>query len=273
MKIRNWKVNTKTWETCPLENLIPLLNSNTRLVAFPHVSNILGEVVDAKRFVYEIKSRFPRILVCIDGVAFAPHGVIDVKDIRCDWYVYSIYKVFGPLFGKHEALEELTGPNHFFIGKDDIPYKFELGGPCHELCAGRLGLKPYLLELANRDPTDVVDREVIVQAFETIKRLEEPLIRKMFEFLRKCENVTVYSSDSLTKCPTISFTHATISSADIVAHLHKSKIACRNGHMYAYDLVCKSMGLTLDGVVRISLVHYNTIEEVDRIINSLSSIL
>ncbi len=130
-----------------IDELRPLLSSRTALVAFPHVSNVLGEIVDVKAITALVHQHGGRVVV--DGVAFAPHRAIDVADWGADWYVYSWYKVFGPhmaaLFGRREAFAEITGPNHYFVDKSDVPYKFELGGVNHEGCAGLLALYDYLM--------------------------------------------------------------------------------------------------------------------------------
>ena len=108
------------------------------LVAFPHVSNLLGEIVDVAEVTSLAHQSGARVVV--DGVAYAPHRAIDVASWKVDWYAYSAYKVYGPhmavLWGRSDALAELTGPNHFFIPDDEVPYKFEIGGPSHEGCAG-----------------------------------------------------------------------------------------------------------------------------------------
>ncbi|HSI72075.1 MAG TPA: aminotransferase class V-fold PLP-dependent enzyme, partial [Fimbriimonas sp.] len=117
--VKPWRIDPATF-LCPLEDLFGLLTDKTKLVAFPHVSNLLGEVVDVAAITKLVHEHGAKVFV--DGVAYAPHGVIDVQEWGVDWYIFSNYKVYGPhmatLFGRHESFAELTGPNHHFIPKD-----------------------------------------------------------------------------------------------------------------------------------------------------------
>ena len=89
--------------------------------------------------------------LCVDGVALAPHRSIDVQALGCDWYVYSFYKTFGPhqavLWGRYQRLLELSSLNHFFIGRDRVPYKLQPGNVNYELAWGCAGIPDYLDEL------------------------------------------------------------------------------------------------------------------------------
>jgi selenocysteine lyase/cysteine desulfurase len=157
-------VVTKLWHADPrtgaldLAQLAALLSPRTRIVAIPHVSNILGEVIDVAAVVRLAHAAGAQVVV--DGVAFAPHAAPDVQAYGCDWcvlgsspsfpagfvsvlshawrsrYVYSTYKVFGPhmgaLWGSHDAFRPLVGPNFFFIDPASVPYKWELGATNHE---------------------------------------------------------------------------------------------------------------------------------------------
>ncbi|HZH98369.1 MAG TPA: aminotransferase class V-fold PLP-dependent enzyme, partial [Fimbriimonadaceae bacterium] len=125
--VKIWPLDPHT-QTCRLDVLEEMLQEPTRIVAFPQVSNLLGEIVDV-RAVSQLAHRSGARVV-VDGVAFAPHRAIDVAAWDADWYVYSTYKVFGPhmgaMFGKNEAFAEIKGPNHFFLPDENV-YKFELG--------------------------------------------------------------------------------------------------------------------------------------------------
>ena len=268
-----WKVSPETFQ-CSLSDLETLITPRTKLIAFPHVSNLLGEVVD----VAAITSLAHRhgVKVIVDGVAYAPHRVMDVSGWGVDWYVYSTYKVYGPhmaaLFGRHEAFAELTGPNHFFIPSDAIPYKFELGSVSHEGCAGLLALRSYLRFLADRGDDS---RTTVVEAFRTMTELELPLQKRLIQFLRSKPAIRIIglADEGINSVGTISFVHATLSSPEIVAHLDKADIGIRFGHMYAVRL-CNALGIDLeDGVVRVSMVHYNTPEEIERLIQCFDQIL
>ncbi|MDR3691976.1 MAG: cysteine desulfurase-like protein [Fimbriimonas sp.] len=271
--LRTWKVNPETFG-CPLEALAELLNDRTKIVAFPHVSNLLGEVVDVKAITELVHRAGARVVA--DGVAYAPHRAIDVADWGVDWYVYSTYKVYGPhmaaLYGRHDAFAGLTGPNHFFIPKESIPYKFELGSISHEGCAGILALRSYLRFLAG---WEVDDRQTVVDAFAIMEELEAPMRTRLIQYLRSKPKVRLIGlADEGTKSVgTISFLHNDLPSTQIVASVDRHNIGIRYGHMYAVRL-CEALGIDLaEGVVRVSMVHYNTPDEIDRLIGVLDTFL
>ncbi len=279
VRIRWWNVGDDP-TGCPLDALDDLLGPRTRLVCFTHVSNLLGGIVDVAEVARRAHSVGARVVV--DGVAYAAHRAIDVDAWGCDWYVYSTYKVYGPhmaaLFGRHEALDELTGPNHFFIPRDRIPYKFELGGASHEGCAGLLALRDYLAFLAGSDATGRAaapsdERATIERAFEAMTELELPLQRRLVEGLVAIPGIRVLGPTTVgpERVATVSVVHDRVSAAAIAAAAHARGVGFRNGHMYAYRL-CESLGVDLaDGVVRISAVHYNTLDEIDRAVDAVKS--
>lgn len=273
---------------CPLQALDPLLCPRTKLVCFPHVSNLLGAVVDVAEVTRRAHAAGAKVVV--DGVAFAPHRPMDVAAWGCDWYVYSTYKVYGPhmgaLFGRHEALAELPSPNHFFIPKERTAYRFELGGVSHEGCAGLLGLRAYLAILAgesspegaSRSPEELFDpqrgdvaRPTVVRAFEHMAELEMPLQRHLVDGLRAIPGLRIVGPDSWgpERVATASVVHSSVPSRAMVAEAHRRGVGIRHGHAYAHRLV-EALGLDPeDGVVRLSAVHYSTIEEVDQALLSI----
>ena len=262
---------------CGLEDLEALLqDGNVRVVAFPHVSNLLGQVVDVEEITQLAHRHGAKVVV--DGVAYAPHRAIKVADWDVDWYVFSTYKVYGPhaaaLWGRQDAVDEIHGPNHFFV-PDGIAYKFELGGASHEACAGLLGLEPYLRSLIGADSTTPVTTTVAHRAMDRCMNMEIPLQESLVAFL-KAQSVRIVGpiSGGLDRVPTIAFLHPTKPSAWIANQVNASgKMGIRNGNMYAYRL-CDRAGIdTVDGVVRVSMVHYNTLEEVDALIKTLEPLL
>jgi cysteine desulfurase family protein (TIGR01976 family) len=275
-ELRWWEMDPSTC-SCPLSELEKLLTDRTALVAFPHVSNLLGEIVDIEGITSLAHRAGARVVV--DGVAYAPHRAIDVSAWDVDWYAYSTYKVYGPhmaaLWGRRHALAELTGPNHFFVADDDLPYKFEVGGANHEGCAGIRGLRDYLAFLVEETDPASLDRPAIERAFEIITACELPLQARLIEYLRSRDDVRIVGpkDDGASRVGTISFVHSSKSSAEITAAVDRSGIGIRHGHMYAYHL-CEAAGLDPeDGVVRTSLVHYNTPEEIERLIEVFDTVL
>jgi cysteine desulfurase family protein (TIGR01976 family) len=288
VKLQERGIVVKTWPVDPAtgENhedvLRGLLTDRTRVVAFVHVSNLLGQILDVPAITTLAHDAGARVVV--DGVAYAPHRAIDVQAWNVDWYAFSIYKVYGPhmaaLYGRHDALAELTGPNHFFIPREEIPYKFELGGVNHEGCAALLGLQEYLRALAELATGEAaapgpLPHETIAAAFGAMEALEHPLQVRLLSYLAAKPGVRIVgpAEPGPDRVGTISFVHETRSCQEICKAAHAREIGIRNGHMYAYRL-CEAMDIEPeDGVVRVSFVHYNTVEEIDKLIEVLETVL
>jgi len=271
--VKIWEANPDTGE-CEFATLRSLLTDRTKVVAFVQVSNILGHAEDVAACIEAAHAAGARVV--LDGVAYAPHFIPDVQAWDVDWYVFSCYKVFGPhigaLYGKHEAIAELTGPNHYFLPRDYLPGKFELGGSNMESCAGLLGLKPYLSFLGRSND---FDRTVAVNAWEAMEALERPLTARFLEFLRSKPGVRIVGRTSATteRVPTISFVHQARSSKEIADQALRLGIGIRWGNFYSVRLL-ERMGFDPSaGVARASFAHYNSIDEVEKLIEALDPIL
>ena len=280
VKVRMWPFDRESMSSRP-EDLKALLTERTKLLAFVHVSNLLGGITDITAITKMVHDAGARVVV--DGVAYAPHRPIDVAAWDVDWYVFSTYKTYGPhmaaMYGKLDAIDELTGPNHFFIPRGEVPYKFELGGACHEGCAGLLALADYfafLASLGNHEVADPIDRAALLRAFEVMAACEQPVQRRLIDYLHGKPKVRIIgpdSADNAVRVGTVSFVHDTRPSAEIAAALHRRNFAVRNGHMYAYRICTPLKMDPEDGVLRVSAVHYNTTDEIDRLIDVLQTVL
>lgn len=273
LNVKVWEANPETG-VCELATLKGLLTERTKVVAFVQVSNILGQVEEFRACIDSAHAVGARVV--LDGVAFAPHLPIDVADWGVDWFVTSCYKVFGPhigaMFGRHEAFAELTGPNHYFLAKDYLPGKFELGGSNMESCAGLLGLKPYLSFLAGRPE---FDRETVVGAWRAMEELERPLTARFLDFLNSKPRVRVVGSAvaDARRVPTISFLHNSLSPKEIADRALGAGIGMRWGNFYSVRLM-ERMGIDPKwGVARASFAHYNSMEEIERLIRTLDPVL
>ncbi len=279
MKIKVWQVRPDTLEL-HLADLEPLMSQRTKLVALTHASNVLGTINPIKEIAAFVHDR--NAMICIDGVAYAPHRLVDVQDLDVDFYTLSFYKVYGPhhalLYGKEEHLLRLPGLNHYFITQTDIPYKFQLGNVNFELSYGMLGLCDYLSELAQLhygDETAPDLRNQMVQAFDLISIHEEKISDRLLNYLNNKPNVRVIGqskADRQTRVPTISFVVDGINSSTIPAKIDQNYIGIRYGDFYARRLI-EYLGLASQGgIVRVSMVHYNTLEEVNSLIEAFEQI-
>jgi selenocysteine lyase/cysteine desulfurase len=280
-KVIPWQAESETsgqgeivWRP-DLDRLRSILSERTLLVTFPHVSNILGEVWDPAPVADLAHAAGARLVV--DGVAYAPHHAPDVTRMRCDWYVYSTYKVFGPhaaaMYGTRTAFEELTGPNHEFIGKNDLPYKWELGGANHESAAGIAGLAEYVeaLDRLGGGPGGR-DRGAFERAFATIGTIELMLQAKFLGYLNGKRGVRVVGpkATDASRVATIAFLSDRISPPELSKSLAERRFGIRQGHAYSKRLL-DAMGIP--AVARVSFAHYNTPGEIDRLIEALDTLI
>ncbi|KDQ51414.1 hypothetical protein JAAARDRAFT_41083 [Jaapia argillacea MUCL 33604] len=285
-----------------ISDLLPLITPNTRLVAFTACSNILGSVIPVKEVVEKVRERAKelgarKVEISVDCVAYAPHRRIRVEDWGVDYCFFSLYKTYGPhisaLYTRPHALStSIASLAHHFLPTSSSPItKLQPGGPGYELVYATTAVTPYLLSLSPVSTSSESDR--LDQAFDVIKAHEQILVRRLLSWLESKERwergvrVVGESLSDLTsegeaaverRVPTISFVivgERNMGSKDVVKVFdQKGGIGIRYGHFYAYTLVeeLKPKLDIDDAVVRISLVHYNTVEEVDRIIEILSEV-
>ncbi|MBY5967932.1 cysteine desulfurase-like protein [Halomonas denitrificans] len=276
VKLRFWNCHPETLEL-ELDSLAELLNERTKLVCVTHVSNLLGTINPIKKIAAMAHDAGARI--CVDGVAFAPHRAIDVQDWDVDYYGFSLYKVFGPhhavLYVKKECLLELDSIYHHFFTKDQIPGKVEPGNPNYELTYSATGILEYLTSLSPKDD-GVSLRNRLEDAFESIATHEAKIGKKLIDYLNQKERVRIIGradADIDKRVATISFIVEGSQSDDIVRRIDDAKVGIRYGDFYARQLA-EDLGLMeIQGVVRVSMVHYNTEDEVDRLIQALDAVL
>ncbi len=272
--LRVWSVDPSSLEL-ELKDLDALLNSRTRYVAMTHASNILGSVnpvAEVARRVHAVGGK-----VCVDAVAYAPHRLVDVQASGADYYVFSFYKVFGPhfavLWGHRDALLELPSLNHFFIGQEVIPYKLQPGNLNYELSYGCMGISDYLLDIGQRLGATGTPRQVMQAAFDAFEVQEDLLAETLLAFLRDAPGVRIIGKPRVTagdRVPTISFVVEGVQSEAIVRRIDAAQIGIRFGDFYARHLI-EELGLTqYGGVVRVSIAHYNTVDEMQRLVEHLA---
>jgi cysteine desulfurase family protein (TIGR01976 family) len=278
--LKTWKVNPETWQL-ELDDLRQLLSNKTRLVAVTHASNILGHINPIRAFADLVHEH--GALICVDGVAYAPHRLIDVQALDVDFYAFSFYKVYGPhyalLYGKREHLLEMHRFNHYFIGPEETAYKLQPGSVNYELSYGMLGLTDYLVELAGNHGWDGSVKDIrgqLSSAFDRMARHEEGLTTKLLEFLGTKTTVRLIGTPDPNRdfrVPTVSFVVGERKSDSISAEVDKHRIGIRYGDFYARRLI-EDLGLdSQNGVVRVSMVHYNTASELDKLIGVLNKII
>lgn len=266
--VREWRIDRETMQP-DLAALDRLLGPRTRLVAVTHASNILGTINPIAEIARRVHAAGAELVV--DAVAYAPHRALDVAGWDVDYYMFSFYKTYGPhlavMYGKHDKLLELDGLYHYFYGRDKVPAKLEPGNASYEMSWGAAGTVDYLEELGGGGGRPALDR-----AFGDIATHEAALAERLLGFLRARNDIRIIgerSSDPALRVPTIAFKVAGRDSAAIVAQVDHDPIGIRYGDFHSRRLV-ENLGLAEgNGVVRASMVHYNTLAEVDRLVDSL----
>ena len=275
--VKFWNIDRDTLEL-DLDALRALLTERTKLVAVTHVSNILGTInpiADIARIVHEHGA-----LICVDSVAFAPHRAIDVQALDVDFLAFSLYKVYGPhaavLYGKYKLLAELDNLYHYFYGKDMVPAKLEPGNANYEMAYASVGIVDYLASLGERAGEQGSTREKIETAWAAITEHENRIAERLLNWLRSrddCRIIGRERGDDPRRVPTISFVVDGQDSGKIARQMDAYNIAIRFGDFHARRLA-EYLDLSgSNGCVRVSMTHYNTLEEVDALVKTLHEIL
>ncbi|OQO01910.1 hypothetical protein B0A48_12383 [Cryoendolithus antarcticus] len=248
------------------EILKKLLTPKTRLVTCTHTSNILGTINDVKAIAATVHT-IPGALLCVDAVAYAPHRAVDVRDWGVDFYSFSWYKVYGPhiasLYASKEAQKSMITLGHFFKSNDSLENLLGLAAANYELTASIPEVCKYLQDVP----------------WDQIAVHEEKLQKILIDYLNSKPDVyQVWGqpvADKEKRVPVISFTVKGKSSKNIVDAIEaKSDFACRWGAFYSNRLCEEVMGLDpVDGVVRVSLVHYNTEDEIKGYVKVLDEVV
>jgi len=277
VNIRFWEPDVKTGRLS-LDGLKAAMSDKTKLVCVTHVSNIIGEINPIREFADYAHTNGAKI--CIDAVAYAPHRAVDVKAFDADYYVFSLYKTYGPhgamMYGKYDLLLELDTLYHYFYGKDKVPGKLEAGNPSYEMAYSVCGIVDYLTELGERAGGSGTVRDKIVAAYDAIAAQENALTDRLLRYLRGRNDCVIVGQDDNrdgTRIPTIAFRFDGRNAEDVCKIIDREKIAIRFGDFHSRRLV-EYMGLSDNaGVLRVSMVHYNTIEQVDRLTAAFDRLL
>ncbi|QTN23289.1 cysteine desulfurase-like protein [Rhizobacter sp. AJA081-3] len=275
--IKVWEVNRDSL-ALELADLDRLLSPRTTWLAMTHASNILGTVNPVEEVSRRVHAAGGR--VCVDAVAYAPHRLVDVQACGADVVVFSFYKVFGPhyavMWGRRELLLSLPSLNHFFIGPEVIPYKLQPGNVNYELSYGCIGIHEYLCDTGTALGATGTPRQRMQAAFDAFAAHEDRLAERLLGWLRGRKSVRIIGRPSATdgqRVPTISFVVANTPSESIVRHVDGHGIGIRFGDFYARRLI-ESLGLQgHSGVVRVSMAHYNTEAEIDRLIRAFEEVI
>ncbi|MCF2910204.1 cysteine desulfurase-like protein [Pseudoalteromonas sp. DL2-H2.2] len=263
--------------TLDMDHFRSLLSSKTKLVAVTYASNTTGSINDIKQIV-ELAHQVGA-LVYVDAVHYAPHELIDVQALDCDFLACSVYKFFGPhvgvVYGKMAHLAGFT-PYKVEPAKDVVPGRWETGTQSFEGLAGVVAAIDYIASLSGL-PEDTPRRERLSVAFANTKAHEMALSAHFLSRLQAFPQIRLYGiadTERLAeRTPTFALTFDGIAPRAVSEYLGKHHICVWDGNFYAQGL-CEQLGvMESGGVVRIGCMHYNTIEELDVLFGHFETLL
>lgn len=268
--LRSWQVEEGT--------LSALLSDRTKLVALNYASNLTGSINRVKELT--ARARTAGAIVYVDAVQYAPHGLVDVQALGCDFLACSAYKFFGPhmgiLWGRRSLIDTLA-PYKCRCSSNSLPERFELGTPQIELMAGLSATVAYFQKLGERSGATGSRREKIAAAFAASTVYEAGLARRLIDGLNAVPGLTIHGITDPhrldERVPTVSFTVDGIAPDEIARGLADDNIFVWSGHNYAWEIV-HQLGIPADkGVVRIGIAHYNTAEEIEATIEAVMNVV
>lgn len=265
-----------------LSRLGDIVNERTRLVAVGYASNVTGTINNVKAITQAAKTASGgKALVYVDAVQFAPHGVIDVQALGCDFLVCSAYKFYGPhyglLWGRQELLERLTAYK-VRAATEELPSKFVTGTTNREELAGIMGAIEYYEWLGRKfgGATDatLTRRQRIVAGIEAMLRHDHALAERLIAGLKLIPNLRVMGitdrANFSRRVPTVSFVLEGSDPAEIAKFMASQGIYVWDGHNYGVEPVTRLGLIDKGGVVRVGPTHYNTPAEIDRFLAALN---
>ncbi len=265
--------------TLDMNDLAHKITGHTRLVAAGYASNAVGTINNVKEVV-RLAHQWGA-MAYIDAVHYAPHGPIDVRALDCDLLVCSTYKFFGPhmgvLYGKREHLQRLH-PYKVRANTNVIPNRWEWGTLNHECIAGITACIDYLADLGRHvDPSASTRRAALLAAYRAIQKHERGLTERLIRGLLVFPGLKLYGiSDPKRfdqRCPTVAVRIAGHTPLQLATKLGERGFFTWDGNYYALNLT-ERLGVEMDGgFLRIGLAHYNTAEEVERLLAALREIV
>lgn len=278
LQVRWLDFDTETFEY-DLSSLDRVITGRTRIVAVNYASNVTGTINDVKTIARA--ARAVGALVYVDAVQFAPHGVIDVQDLDCDFLVCSAYKFYGPhqgvLWGRRAILERLRAYK-VRAASEELPTKFETGTQSREGLAGVLGAIEHYAWVGERfgDPADPAGsrRDRIVAGIRAMQRHDQKLAKRLIDGLERVPGLRILGITDRARLdhrvPTVSFDLAGADPAEIAKFMASQDIYVWSGHNYGVEPVTRLGLLEKGGVLRVGPTHYNTPAEIDRFLEALN---
>lgn len=277
MTVKEWRINPDTAEL-EIGDLERLLTDRTRLVCFTFCSNVVASIHDVKTITRKVHEA--GALAVVDAVAFAPHRRIDVKALEVDFLLCSLYKFYGPhtaiLYGKREHLEQTSNQCHYFIADHDHGVRLNPGGVNHELAAAAAGITEYFDAVYDHHYSgkNASLRDRLDRVYELFAVHEESLAVRVFDYLDSTPDVRLLGPRTGTRerrIAVLAFVVKGQGSSELASELHRHGVAVGSGDFYAARCI-DALGLRpQNGLVRASMAHYTSHEDIDRLLYHLDA--
>ena len=273
IEVREWKINDKSG-LLELQELERLLDDKVRLVCFPHCSNIVG----AENPIVEITaiSHAAGAFVCVDGVSYAPHGFINVGDMGPDVYMFSSYKTYGPHQGvmviRRPFGEMLPNQGHWF-NEGKLYKRFTPAGPDHAQIAACAGMADYYDSLAIHHGVEGTVAERTKGVHDLLRKHERSILKPLLDYLSSNNSVRLIGPHDISlKVPTVAI-ELSVPGIEAAEKLAEFGIMAGGGDFYGIRPL-QALGIDIDkGVLRLSLVHYNSNNDVNKLLNALEDVI
>jgi len=269
--VRTARMNLETGQL-DFADLEKQLNAKTRVLAIGAGSNALGTITDVARATKMARALAPKALVFVDAVHYAPHHLVDVRAIDCDFLACSAYKYYGPhigiLYGKHERLAALDIPK-LAPAPDEAPERLETGTQNHEGIAGAAAAVDFLAGLAA--DAGAHRRARLTASFAELHTRAESLFLRLWDGLGAIKGVRRFGpTPDQPRTPTVTFTVAGVKTTAIAEQLAARGVYVSNGDFYATTVVAR-LGQSEDGLVRAGCACYTTAEEIERLLEGVEA--
>jgi selenocysteine lyase/cysteine desulfurase len=270
-EIKEWKVNSDTG-SLNVNDLKDLLDENVLLLAFPHCSNIVGEINPVKEVCKVVRN--VGAFTCVDGVSYAPHGFSDLEDLAPDIYLFSTYKTYGTHLGvmyiSDELNKNLENQGHYFNEASPLA-RFTPAGPDHAQIAAAAGIVDYIHDVHTHHFDQRSNSRVVARRVHEMQRKHETkLLEPLLDYLRNRTDLRILGSNSVDgRVPTVAL-DIKERGKKIAKNLAQDGIMADCGDFYAVRLL-EALGVDLNhGVLRLSFVHYTSEQDVENLIKSLA---
>ena len=269
LTVRSVRLDPQTFRLDP-DALAQAIGPRTRLVAVNAASNALGTITDVAAVC--AMARSAGALSYVDAVHYAPHSLVDVRAIGCDFLACSPYKFYGPhagaLFGRRDLVDAIDIPK-LAPAPSDAPEKLESGTQNHEGIVGSAAAVNYIASIGGGGGSR---REQLVRAYGALHERGEALFAQLWEGLSSIDGVTLFGPPPGTpRTPTVSFTVRGIATTDVARQLVRRGVFVSNGDFYA-QTIADVLGQSADGFVRAGAACYTSADEVDRLVNGVKSL-